>query len=62
VSVTGSAPLTFSTSNDTWQLVSYPFVATQGLTQVQIGSTTAGSCGPVIDNVQIESPKCKPRP
>ncbi|KAJ3308444.1 hypothetical protein HDV04_001225 [Boothiomyces sp. JEL0838] len=34
-----------------WIPVTYQFVATDANTQIQIGSTTAGSCGPVIDNV-----------
>lgn len=42
-----------SVGGNNWKLVTYPFVATQAATTLTIESTTASSCGPVIDNVAL---------
>ena len=37
----------------TWSTFTYTFTATQVYTTITIGSTTAGTCGPSIDNVVL---------
>lgn len=41
-----------------WKPVQYNFIATETSTEITIGSTTEGSCGPVIDNVVATEAKC----
>ena len=51
--VTGSATQSFSTSSATWTKVTFSFSATQKTTTIAIWSTTPGSYGPYVDNVQL---------
>jgi hypothetical protein len=62
VSATGAPVQNFShVNNEGWKLISYTFEATAKDTVISIGATSAGSCGSVIDSVQLrKSLKCKP--
>lgn len=55
--ISGAPDQVFSRSQalhgNQWQIISVPFVATQTLTLIELGSTTAQSCGPVIDDVEL---------
>ena len=57
VSASGALQQAFSydetSSNQQWQKREYTFTAAQAVTQVQLGSTTQGNCGPVIDAVRL---------
>ncbi|KAJ3271751.1 hypothetical protein HDV01_006359 [Terramyces sp. JEL0728] len=59
VAATGSPQQVFfhnsAQQGGNWVPVTYQFVATDKNTLIEIGSTTAGSCGPVIDNVILTS-------
>jgi len=43
---------------NSWRNMTYVFVADETAKYVTIGSNTAGSCGPVVDNVQLRSTSC----
>ena len=53
VSATGSPQVEFSINATTWKPIRYSFIAKQVSTVITIGSTTLGTCGPVIDDVSL---------
>jgi hypothetical protein len=50
-----------------WVEIEFAFVATEAITEIKIESTTPGSCGPVLDSIDVspgskkDLKKCKPR-
>jgi hypothetical protein len=48
------AYMAFDESNgEGWELETMSFTATEAATMIEIGSTTEGGCGPVLDNVSL---------
>jgi hypothetical protein len=47
-----------SSTGQPWKFQQLTFTATQDATLIEFGSTTAGSCGPVIDKVTVTSAQC----